>query len=377
MGRRFTKENLAARIRHLETSEIHQVGAGRPRHYAAEGTQYWNVTDDELWINHDGENGWTLCCPCVAEVISEGGLCLNKIMRIQADRDCVEEYDPTDAGFNTALSEAEDGDLIWLPAGHIDVTSDKVVPDGVTVTGAGMESTALMIPDGTTFPDANLIVLGRRCELKDLTIDGNSDNVTSDPVLIYASEESTITIQNVVCNNGGAEYISLDDCAQVVISGCKLFNWSNSNAIEIVNTAAASVSGRHIRIVNCTFINSNDVDVHAIHLEGEEEDDDSALALVIIEANTYYGPEPAIWGADGTFVYADTVDELTIDGNSFWGGNTFAYMEQCYTVAVTGNTVNHAYFGVDWLGDDGDEDRGRYLAVTGNAFFNIISSMID
>lgn len=53
-------ETLTERIRHLETVELLEIGAGPPVHFAAEGTMYWDRIDDDFYVNDDGANGWQL-----------------------------------------------------------------------------------------------------------------------------------------------------------------------------------------------------------------------------------------------------------------------------------------------------------------------------
>lgn len=52
--------SLSERVRHLEGVETIQVGAGAPTHFAAEGERYWDRENDELYVNNDGANGWSL-----------------------------------------------------------------------------------------------------------------------------------------------------------------------------------------------------------------------------------------------------------------------------------------------------------------------------
>ena len=53
-------EDLEERLRNLEHHEfaIMQVGDGVPTHEAAEATLYWNYADDDLYVNHNGADGW-------------------------------------------------------------------------------------------------------------------------------------------------------------------------------------------------------------------------------------------------------------------------------------------------------------------------------
>lgn len=50
---------IAERVRHLEGTEDYDTGDGAPSHFAAEGRQYWDYTNDALYVNNDGLNGWT------------------------------------------------------------------------------------------------------------------------------------------------------------------------------------------------------------------------------------------------------------------------------------------------------------------------------
>jgi len=50
---------IAERVRHLEGTEDYDIGDGAPSHFAAEGRQYWDYTNDALYANNDGLNGWT------------------------------------------------------------------------------------------------------------------------------------------------------------------------------------------------------------------------------------------------------------------------------------------------------------------------------
>ena len=53
-------EDLQARVENLEHHEfaIMHAGDGVPGHDAAEGTLYWNYADDDLYVNHNGADGW-------------------------------------------------------------------------------------------------------------------------------------------------------------------------------------------------------------------------------------------------------------------------------------------------------------------------------
>lgn len=48
------------RLRHLETAEQYLVGDGDPNgvENAAEGTAYWDYTNDDLYYNTDGTTTW-------------------------------------------------------------------------------------------------------------------------------------------------------------------------------------------------------------------------------------------------------------------------------------------------------------------------------
>ena len=52
--------DLSERMRHLESVETYDIGRGAPSHEAAEGWRYWDKDSDELYVNNDGANGWTL-----------------------------------------------------------------------------------------------------------------------------------------------------------------------------------------------------------------------------------------------------------------------------------------------------------------------------
>jgi len=53
-------EDLKARVQNLEHHEFAfmQTGNGAPTHGAAEGMLYWDYTDTDLYINHNGVDGW-------------------------------------------------------------------------------------------------------------------------------------------------------------------------------------------------------------------------------------------------------------------------------------------------------------------------------
>jgi len=53
-------EALEKRVEDLEHHEfaIMHTGDGAPGHDAAESTFYWDYGGDDLYINHNGGNGW-------------------------------------------------------------------------------------------------------------------------------------------------------------------------------------------------------------------------------------------------------------------------------------------------------------------------------
>jgi hypothetical protein len=52
--------SLSERVRDLESTETYDIGSGEPTHYAAEGWRYWDKDADQLYINNDGANSWSL-----------------------------------------------------------------------------------------------------------------------------------------------------------------------------------------------------------------------------------------------------------------------------------------------------------------------------
>lgn len=53
-------EALETRLEELEHHEfiVMQIGEGAPIHEAAETTFYWDYDGDDLYINHNGQDGW-------------------------------------------------------------------------------------------------------------------------------------------------------------------------------------------------------------------------------------------------------------------------------------------------------------------------------
>lgn len=66
----LVRTGLDAAAQHIRTHRDLVVAGGTPTHYAALGTVYWDSTNDLLYINNDGANGWTSIAPAASATVA-------------------------------------------------------------------------------------------------------------------------------------------------------------------------------------------------------------------------------------------------------------------------------------------------------------------
>jgi hypothetical protein len=260
-------------------------------------------------------------------------LCLNKIMLVHADRTCVTEYEPDDSGFNEALTAAVAGDLVWLPPGELELSSQKTVPDGVTVSGCGMESTTIKLEDSH---DANIKMLsiGSNVTIEDLEIDANYTNQSSGySYPIDAVSKTNLTVRRCRFKDGRTVFLDLDECSEILVHECEFELGSYETCIEVYNS---TTKGRNFQITNNRFLDNNTVYTCGVYLDGDSLPatlDAANIKNVVVRGNTW---EATGGDKEGYLVEADYVSGMVIDGNALQGaGILYAY--DCCEVVVSSN----------------------------------------
>jgi parallel beta-helix repeat protein len=313
-----------------------------------------------------------------------GGLCLNKIMLIHAGGSCVTEYDPDDTGFNDALTAATAGDLVWLPAGEIELSSQKTVPDGVTISGCGSESTTVKLEDSH---DANLTMfsIGSNVVLEDMTIDANETNQASGwRYCVHADTKTNITIWRISFEDCTDEYVYSEESSEVLVQGCTFEIGYTTIGIYLENDTTV---GRNFQILDNRFMAANATYSYAIFAYGGAtlvaDLDNRYLKNVIISGNTYENTDGKTDGSEGHFLYGEHIDGVVVEGNTAQYVFDFCYLEEVTMVSVVGNVVESAYGEGIWISDawgasteydDGPWDQ--YIVVANNVLKQVDDTSI-
>lgn len=298
----------------------------------------------------------------------------NKIMRFDAGGSHVSEYAMTNNGLSQALSDSADGDTVWVPPGELVITSGHTIPDGVTLTGAGMRATVLKLEDSH---DANITMftVGSNCTLSSMEINGNFENQSSgSQAIIFAEEESYINIECLITYPARSYNISpieFDNCSHITIQHCEIHPAQISNGYSNIDIHNKTVEGIDFKISNNLFINDINMWSHnnIIYLEGADDFDWPRHIRNAEITNNIYRDETG--GRDGIFVDAYRVDGINISNNTVNGFYTLAYCQECVHVVIADNVAHSC--GEDYIGilasSSLDYDAGNFaqwFSITGN-----------
>lgn len=225
-----------------------------------------------------------------------------------------------------AITALGAGDDITLPAGKIDL-GDTVIPEGVTIKGAGSDVTTISI-GGV----GELLKVDGDATFEDLTIAGNGVSQTGAFGLLINSGD-TVTLNDVVIKditaNSGTQgvYAIYVNGGNLIMNGGKIEN-CQKNAIEIDNGGNAIIDGTEITVGNSSLVGATPNGI----VIGRTATSSATITNVTINGFKYY--DSNVVGSTGStaiYVFASssaTVADTTISGtdNSIIGfaGNVIA-----------------------------------------------------
>ncbi|KKT76665.1 MAG: hypothetical protein UW72_C0003G0014 [Parcubacteria group bacterium GW2011_GWF2_44_7] len=152
-------------------------------------------------------------------------------------------YVSTASEFTAALTSAgaANGGAIYLSAGEY--LGTFIVPDNITIQGAGIGNTTLKRPDYSSINNGHVLSLGSNCQVSELTIDGNKTNQNytenfGSGIIVYEQPNAHDVIEDIEVKNTMLDGILIINSSQVILKNNHTHDTVGYNDINTHNVRA-------------------------------------------------------------------------------------------------------------------------------------------
>ena len=268
-----------------------------------------------------------------------------------------------------ALTVATSGDTIVIAPGEYQEVFPLVIPDGVTVRGTNLRSTAIKPTAGTN--DLNAMTLAGDCHISDLTIKDffyNSGNDTGYAFVLTSTLDSNRSpyIERVTVSTKGS-----------VVSGADPYGFTQGDAGRgaLLDGAQINAASQHAAVLfnECTFITPNQVGIKCTNgIRVEWLNSFNYFASIGIQgvqgATGKYGTGQTrlkLGGTSGTFSATEVAYQLE---DSFQSG-TYVRAGTTVTLTRTGHGLaSNDYIYADHISGGATDGFYQITVVDANTF---------